>query len=211
MTTLVIEPGYYGREMIAAITARGKGECEIVRPDQINESTIPIGSVDFCAPFYGNHRVDFYPDFLRNHLHRDIAHSVGGFHPLLPVFVKDATCWKSLTPASVYPVHKEIPLGNYLLSDVVIFADEWRYYVAQGRIYASGWYRGFAFEETPPAIDVAFPQNFSGSVDFGRLSTGEIALVEAHAPFACGWYGDNHSKYIQWLADSWVDKSFWAL
>ena len=41
------------------------------------------------------------------------------------------------------------------------------------------------------------------ALDFGTLTTGKLALVEANFPYACGWYGKDNIKYIQWLTLSW--------
>jgi len=42
-------------------------------------------------------------------------------------------------------------------------------------------------------------------VDFGSLLSGELALVEANHPFACGWYGPREQDhlYFGWLASGW--------
>jgi len=42
-----------------------------------------------------------------------------------------------------------------------------------------------------------------GALDFGILTTGELALVEANSPYACGWYGKNHKLYFEWIVAGW--------
>jgi hypothetical protein len=90
------------------------------------------------------------------------------------------------------------------VSSPVKFTQEWRYYVYAGRIVTSGWYDGDNEEEPAPKLNIKWPVNFCGAVDFGRVD-GRIQLVESHEPFACGWYGESsdNCKYTWWQYCSW--------
>lgn len=71
--------------------------------------------------------------------------------------------------------------------------------------WLGGWYSGVDEEDCPraPELGIDFPIGFCGAVDFGILSTGELALVECHPPYACGWYGMDNQLYIDWLVSGW--------
>ena len=118
------------------------------------------------------------------------------------VFVKSAEFYKAW-PAKIVKKGEKLPDGKLLISDVVEFVQEWRYYVANGEVLATGWYDGSDEDEPAPDLNIKWPKHFCGAVDFGRLSTGEIALVESQHPYACGWYGDDHKAYIEWLIKGW--------
>jgi len=36
------------------------------------------------------------------------------------------------------------------------------------------------------------------------LPLGKGSSLEAHPPFACGWYGKNTEIYLQWIIDGWI-------
>lgn len=81
--------------------------------------------------------------------------------------------------------------------------------MADGDLITTGWYDGNDENEDAPMVGAMWPKGFSGAVDFGRLIDGRIALVECHAPFACGWYGDDHKDYALWLAIGWETRDWW--
>lgn len=175
---------------------------------------IPIGDVPYCEAVFGTqpHIKDFYPEFLRSYYRRMI--DVSGITSRLSggmqagLFIKDATQWKSEFGARISKEGERLTVPHWW-SEVVEFVDEWRYYVADGRIIASGWYQGENEDATAPAIDVEWPTGFSGAVDFGTLRDGRVALVEAHAPFACGWYGDDPNLFAEWQEIAWNNSDWW--
>lgn len=170
---------------------------------------IPVGSVEFCEQSLPAETapIDFFPEFLRGHLHREVVGPRLIREPLPePRFVKLATAWKSRAfPSQVVAAGEWVPTDILFYSaEPVRFVQEWRYYVSDRAVLATGWYDGLDEEEpAPPLPRIDWPNGYCGAVDFGRLSTGQLALVEAHAPFAAGWYGDDHSAYTMWLAEGW--------
>lgn len=201
-----IQKGFSGREVLAAVSS---GPC--VWAHEALPGYVPVGTVEFCAPEFGPHRIDFYPEFLRGFLHREMFRTDKQIRFNEDAFVKDALAWKSDFESRVIPAGICVPDGDYWVSEPVTFVQEWRYYVANGRVVTTGWYQGSDEDEAAPELAVEWPEGFSGAVDFGRLEDGRIALVEAHAPFACGWYGDNHKDYAEWLLESWQHKDWWKL
>jgi len=143
------------------------------------------------------------PDFLLPYLYRKIWKAEKW--PLgRRVFIKPADKYKRFTGFITNGGYRKKKKPPYWCSDVVSFQNEWRYYVTNGKVVASGWYWGDE-QNTPdaPTLDIGFPDDYCGAVDLGTLETGELALVEANHPFACGWYGTDHKAYALWLADGW--------
>ena len=170
---------------------------------------IPVGDVDYCeARLERKPLPDFAPEWLKEYFHREISLilNIGdkGIKLEADCFVKSADEYKKY-PARVYKSGEMLPDGLLLVSDVVKFVQEWRYYVADGQVLTTGWYDGNDENEPAPKLNVNFPPGYCGAVDFGRLDTGEIALVEAQHPYACGWYGDKKDNkiYTLWLAKGW--------
>lgn len=54
-----------------------------------------------------------------------------------------------------------------------------------------------------PELHIEIPADYCGALDFGMLPTGELALIEANSPYACGWYGKKHELYVDWLIKGW--------
>lgn len=168
---------------------------------------IPIGTIEYCESIlpkdYLKKPIDFFPEFLKDYRHREINY---GFLEKIekPLFLKNANCWKSNFESKVYTPDEKIIPDFYYYSEPVKFEQEWRYYITQGTIISAGWYSGNNENEKAPHLDkIKFPIDFDAAVDFGRLSTGQIAIVESHAPFACGWYGDISFEYAMWQLEAW--------
>lgn len=165
---------------------------------------IAVGNVEWCVSVLGkNITPDYYPIFLQNHLFRNVWKT--DKWPLgEKVFVKPADIYKRFTGFITNGGYKGKKRGPYWCSDIVKFENEWRYYIADGKTLCGEWYWGDDIN-TPiaPELNIDIPTNWCGTLDFGQLSTGELALVEAHHPFACGWYGKNHELYVEWVVKGW--------
>jgi hypothetical protein len=202
---LFLQPGYDGREAIACLNAAQKlgyyvaWGCE---PDKDN--WIPVGSVEYCEEWLGWHpSPSYYPNFLFNCRHRGVWCQYGdGGLERIRMFVKPGERYKAFD-GRIFEREDDLPHCMLFCSEVVNFVQEWRYYVTQGKIVASGWYYGSDSDEPAPQLDAVFPPDWSGAADFGRLDDGQLALVECQHPYACGWYGDDNESYVQWLIDGW--------
>lgn len=166
---------------------------------------VPVGDVDYCEDWLGYSPVpDFYPEFLKDWLRRSIVPAIGGricpFHTTR--FMKSALKYKHW-PAKIINRGEMIPPGIVMMSEVVEFTQEWRYYVADGCVLATGWYSGPDENEPAPDLSIAWPKGFCGAVDFGRLADGRIALVESQHPYACGNYTDDSAAWVMWLMEGW--------
>jgi hypothetical protein len=204
------------REQLAVINSARKLDVTYRIGNVCEPDEIPIGDLPFCERVFGTQpRIkQMYPEFLKHWLHRSVVlRQQDGrlFHSCIRRFAKNASDWKGAYCARIYEEGERLPGGALWLSDVVAFVDEWRYYVAEGTVIVSGWYQGQNEDTIAPELDIDWPRDFSGTVDFGRLDTGEIALVEAHAPMACGWYGSNEDAgfYVAWQRLAWENRGFW--
>lgn len=209
-----------GRELIAIINNVGKLNTDYVISRDCKPNHVPIGTIEYCESVLNlktNNKIkNFYPKFLKDYIKRKIE--IVQFPNELNLsnkFVKLATSWKSEIKSEVKSCLSDIPKGTYFVSDIVSIVEEWRYYILRGEVVTSGWYSGTNEEEPAPELNIEYPDSFSGAVDFARTKDGEYILVEAHAPYACGWYGENGYDYAYWMLNAWPsyleNKSFWDL
>lgn len=175
------------------------------RAEDRPEGYIPCGSVRWCENFLPKEKTvpDYYPEFLKDHLYRKVWRSDSW--PLGErVFIKPADRHKRFTGFCTNGGYRKKKKGPYWCSEIVKFVNEWRYYIADGKILTGEWYDGDEVN-TPeaPELGITVPGNYCGAVDFGLMVTGELALVEANSPYACGWYGKRNELYIEWLVKGW--------
>lgn len=198
-----VQAGYGGREAMAVLT-----HPNYTYEPREGADKIPIGDVPFCEGVLQSQGIaiqkpDFYPSWLKHWRLRSIVYNPEGswFTPSRHTwFVKSTDSYKSVEPF-ILKSGQSLPSGNWVLSEVVNFVQEWRYYVSNGVVVTTGWYTGHDEDEPAPELAIRWPVNFCGAVDFGRLDDGEIALVESHHPYACGHYSDNHKLYAKWVVD----------
>lgn len=176
------------------------------RVEEIPAGYIPHGEVEWCEHFIPEERTipNYYPEFLQQYLFRSVWRADSW--PLgSKVFIKPADRHKRFTGFVTSGGYRKKKKGPFCCSDIVAFTNEWRYYVADGQVLTGEWYSGDEIN-TPdaPELHVKIPEDFCGTLDFGTLKTGEFALVEAHPPYACGWYGKNHKLYVEWLIKGWA-------
>lgn len=212
-----IQYDYQTRESLAIATSCRKLKLDFKMSKRCIKGYIPIGTVEYCESTFDNKNktINFYPDFLKNYIKRKSGFSFINSPLKESLFLKQSNEWKSDFKSKVYDRGFSPPENFYFWSEPIDFVQEWRYYVAKGEVVCSGWYDGVDENENAPKIKVEYPNNFSGCVDFGRDSKGKIQLVEAHAPFACGWYGDHHEDYTIWQYFAWQDfinnQDFWRI
>lgn len=208
MNNIYIQSGYEGREVGQTLFHIPKEKIKFSSIDDWNGEPI-IGSVEFVESLIGEQIPNYYPKFLNEYLHRNVRwiESLSEIEDIESVFLKPADRHKRFDSlvvsgmAKYDPVYFEWQRGPYWTSEIVFFEEEWRYYVANGKILCAYWYIGREKEIEAPELDIEWPDGFCGAVDFGRLSNGKIALVENNLPYACGWYGPygEVSKYVEWL------------
>ena len=173
----------------------------INEPLQVPDGWVPSGTVKWVSKVLGRVVVpDYYPDFLKDWVKRKVWKSDNW--PLgQRIFIKPADIHKRFTGFVTFGGYRKKKRGPYWCSEVVHFQNEWRYYIAYGKMIGGYWYWGEKNEpQSTPELDIVYPENWCGTADFGQLENGEIQLVEAHPPFACGWYGKNHIEYAEFLA-----------
>jgi hypothetical protein len=163
---------------------------------------IPCGTVEWIDSFLPKEKTipDYYPEFAHTFLYRKVWKSTNSY-PNSNCFIKPADKHKRFNGYIYIQGRIDFPVW---CSEVVTFTNEWRYYISNGKILLAEWYSGDELlEPDAPDIDIKIPTNFCGTLDVGTLDTGEIALVEAYPPYACGWYGKKHKVFINWLINGW--------
>lgn len=175
------------------------------RYQDVPEGFIPCGSVKWCENFLSKEKTvpNYYPDFLNDYLFRKVWRADKWIMDK-GIFIKPADKHKRFTGFITLGGYKKKKKGPYWCSEVVHFINEWRYYIADGKILTGEWYSGDEIN-TPdaPELKINIPENFCGAIDFGMLDTGELALIENNGPYACGWYGKNDKLYAEWLIKGW--------
>ncbi len=177
------------------------------KASEVPKDWVPSGTVPWVESVLGRLvRPDYFPEFLRPYFHRKIwtqAKWPYGHR----VFIKPADQHKRFTGFVTSGTWKGKKRGPYWCSEIVSFTNEWRYYVTNGSVVDARWYWGDQVNTPPPpTLDVQWPSDFCGTGDFGTLADGRLALVEAHPPFACGWYGrlGEGEIYARWLCAGWA-------
>lgn len=180
----------------------------VIRATEISRfaspNSIPVGSVEFVESFLNrNITPDYWPDFLEKYLHRKVLKWTT--NPPSGWFVKPACGYKLFDGHILTEKLFQLkPRGVYSASEIVKFDNEWRYYVADGEVLATGWYSGDDDNKPAPELNIEWPKGYCGAVDFGETEKG-ITLVEAHHPYACGWYCglNDYEIYVDWIKKGW--------
>lgn len=181
------------------------------------ENCIPIGSIEYCENSSvlknkKNKIVNFYPNCLSKLISRTLL--LNNFKRNKTslcekeLFIKDAEVWKNDKYSKIFNINEYSfeDLDNWFyVSTKVNFIKEWRYYIAYGQVLDSGIYAGEEENENieGPDFPIKLPNDFFGAVDLGLLDTGKLELVEAHPPFACGFYSEKCDAYTYWMYLSW--------
>ncbi len=132
-------------------------------------------------------------------------------------FVKPADRRKGFTGVVCYSERDVAMLGNVSrrqrvrCSEVVRWVSEYRVYVVDRRVVSVGHYDGdptvpLDFGVVEAAVDAYRRSGQAPSaygIDFGVLSTGETALVEANDGYALGAYGIDADSYTELLMRRW--------
>ena len=184
--------------------------------DKVPEGFIPVGTVEWFLHVTGwKFKPDNYPEFLTPWLKRRIWET--DKWPLgEKVFIKPSDSYKRFNGRKTDGSYRGKKKGPYWCSEIVQFTNEWRYYISHGKVVHAGWYDGSlaswnnpmgeSQEDLPaPELNIEWPEDWAGSADFGETTDRVIALIEAHEPFAVGWYGTltNYEIYGKWIIDGW--------
>jgi hypothetical protein len=201
-----------GLEVVFAST-RGVAQMEV------SAQTLCVGSINFlkaAVQAAGNRLPDHvpYPSSLQGVLHREIGFAARLSHLVrtqtLPLFVKPAQGWKRFTgmvleDAEAIRTHRISVHQSVWWSQPVGWLSEWRAYCARGEVLEV--HRSPHSAANGPPIDLGVVERAaaelfaaagaSGAVlDFGVLTSGETALIEANDGFAFGGYGNVSSSTL---------------
>ena len=226
MADFYLQKGYEGREanMVRFSQKNYIGDSSYIFCEP-RPHIVLVGTVEWIDNYFINYYnstfvPDYYPHWTKSIWHRKIAHGREGLKGVRRQFIKPSDKYKRFDPYIISLQNNGTagPLeelyfanGPFVCSEVVEFVNEWRYYISNGEVLASWWYQGDEedSEKDPngPKFPIDIPKDYCGAVDLGILTTGELALVEAHHPYSIGWYGDNTQRdrevYIKFLEDGW--------
>jgi len=179
----------------------------IIKTDTFNFDYVHSGSVEYVLKILNKKIIpNYYPEFLKNHLYRNTWKSDTWILGK-KLFVKPADKHKRFNGFCTFGTYSKKKKPPYYYSDIINFTNEWRYYISNGKVLDAHWYMGDEIN-TPdaPPLNISIPNTFTGTLDFGTTTNNnEFALVEAHEPFGCGWYGKmGKEEYVQWLVDGWM-------
>ena len=75
--------------------------------------------------------------------------------------------------------------------------------MADGKTVKACWYKGN--DDEFPYINVNWPDNFCGAVDFGMSDFGRVILIGNNLPYGCRWFGgyENGDYFIEWVVKGW--------
>lgn len=178
----------------------------IYKTNEIPVDYIPSGTVNWITEALGVESIkpNYFPDFLKDWVKRNIWEEEKW--PLKKVFIKPADKHKRFTGFITSGTYSKKKRGPFICSDIVHFKNEWRYYISNGKVLGAYWYYGDSDIEIPaPKLNIEYPNDWCGTADFGELNNGDIALIECHPPFACGWYGgySKAEEYAEFLTLGW--------
>jgi hypothetical protein len=200
-----VERGVLSREMTALAWANTHSRIKVrngVLGDPIPVNALPVGSVEFVEQFIGIQQPNYFPDWL--YAWCPTIKVLKNFDPpskadnvVVGMFVKPADRYKRFDGHIAQT--GEVLSGLCQFTPQVKFVNEWRYYVIDGCIVDSGWYSGVGDWLEAPTLSVGIPDDWCGTIDMGETDRGNLLVVECHPPYAIGWYGTKHEKYVQLL------------
>lgn len=171
------------------------------------EGYIPIGGIKFIQGILGRViKPDYYPTYLKGYLRRSIWETdkwpIGR-----RVFIKPSDEHKRFNGIITNGGWKGKKRGPYICSDIIKIKNEWRYYILNGEIIYSRWYKGEEEDKVSPNLGIEFDKDLISCLDMGEDYEGNLILIESQSPFSCGWYGSNNyecaSKYVKWISYGW--------
>ena len=148
-------------------------------------------------------------------IHRQLK--AGPLDPMDPVFVKPLKAAKAFTGyvvatlADLEPTMHLSARMELLVSELMDFVSEWRYFVHRQEIVGVAHYQGDcllwpdsrlvrqAVKDYERAAPIAY------SIDFGLTRQGQVLLIEVNDAIALGCYGLGAVRYASMLEDRWLE------
>lgn len=189
---------------LSLVSALNNIPCKkIVEVEKVTEGWVPSGTVQWIESILGKSiKPNYFPEFLKQYVTRKIWEL--DKWPLEKVFIKPSDIHKRFTGFVTTGTYYKKKKPPFICSSIVSFENEWRYYVSYGKLIGAYWYNGRVDEVVEaPKLDIEWPKDWCGTADFGTLSDGRIELIEAHPPYACGWYGKKHEEYAEFITLGW--------
>lgn len=187
----------------------------VCRVEEVTKDFIPVGDIKFVEKVFYNltgieHiKPDYYPEYLKEFLKRKVWNM--DKWPLgSRVFIKPSDIYKRFTGFVTNGGYNGKKRGPYICSEIIDIVNEWRYYICDGEVILSSWYKGLdeIYIDIPvPKLDIRFPEGHCSCLDMGTLVNGDFVLIEEQHPFSCGFYGKFNPQdsllYTRWIASGW--------
>ena len=176
---------------------------------------IPVGSVEFVLNFlktqYNIQKVSpiNIPEELDSFSNRKIErkYNIDTIIHDHDVIIKSMTGIKKYTEILYGNVISNVPLDDYIISEVISIESEWRCFVRNNRLLDIKCYSGNPF--LMPSEDIIYDMidsykksPHSYTLDIALSDKGKTSIIEVHNFFSCGLYGfSDYGNYLNMLID----------
>lgn len=173
---------------------------------------IPIGSVEFVCKYFSYHynlqpKPKNVPLQLFDYAQRDIFNgTVEHIKENKSQFIKSNDKIKGFS--DIVTSKKDIPIGNYQISNVIEIDSEYRVFVFRNKAVGMKNYAGdfFIFPNTDTIQrmieDYKEEAPIAYTLDIGINKTGTF-IIEVHDFFSCGLYGFSNYNILSQMFSSW--------
>lgn len=192
---------YAGETVAKYITCESINDVEVDNPDY----TIPVGSVEFCLEYYNKYlNLEIKPINIPEELFELSKRKIYKGNEKTEISNKTfAKSYDSIKGyVSIIQNNKNLPVGNYLFSEVIEDIDsEWRVFVMNNEIISIHNYVNSLGEYPDIEYLKKIVEKYSGklgsySFDVGVNKELGTFLIEIHDFFATGFYGFRDYKKI---------------
>jgi ATP-grasp domain, R2K clade family 2 len=185
---------------------------EKIPEEHIRTGQLISGSVEILESFIGPQKPEYFPPWAIIAAGREIHYgeSLDLKRYKTPRFIKPTDRLKRFD-GMLWQPNEPVPEGTLEIQEPVTILREGRHYIHEGEILTSAWYSQEAdpsdhqmtCPEIPPSVEI--PRTWSGTIDTAETQEYGNIILECHAPFACGWYGESKDFMIYgtWLEAGW--------
>lgn len=175
---------------------------------------IPIGSIPYVHNYMKYVGIPIPPPnyipaglFRNDYLNREIKRhgSEKDVHP--GVFIKSLDKLKSYCG-----IYEKVPVGNYLISEIVEFSSEYRCFVYRNELVGLKHYCG-DFDKLPDVgivkrmiVDLGWDK-LAYTIDVGLIG-GRTSLIEVHDFYSIGLYGFNNYQILPYMFGGWWNQYY---
>jgi len=194
----------------------------VSKDDDIYKDYIPIGSVEFVTghmkKYHGVEAVkplnipeELYPFAKRMVTRVERSEIWKLLFKYENLFIKDDDKIKGFS--DICNCHTNLPVCNYLVSELINIKSEWRCFVRNGELLDIKCYSG-EFDVLPDIAEIkrmieaykSAPPSYT--IDVAITDDNQTVIIECHNFFSCGLYGFNDYRY---MIDMFIKAYNWQL